>query len=117
MSNPEIPPADCGEYMARLEWRFTVPEPSEPKRRKRSQDSIFYCQCGRRAHVQHSTDWRNRIDVEMRQVTRARECPSCGRRWRTIELNESELQALRLAAYRGQRADDMARGQGADRGA
>lgn len=20
--NPEIPPADCGEYLARLEWRF-----------------------------------------------------------------------------------------------
>ncbi len=20
--NPEIPPADCGEYMARLDWRF-----------------------------------------------------------------------------------------------
>lgn len=25
--NPEIPPADCGEYMARIEWRFAGTDP------------------------------------------------------------------------------------------
>jgi hypothetical protein len=118
MSNPEIPDADCGEYMARLEWRFSGEGGTDrPRRPSRGKAALPTCLCGGRGHVVHSADWRNNIDIEMRQVTRVRECEQCERRWHTVELDWSELQRLRSLAYswltHGNR-DDMARRQNPD---
>jgi hypothetical protein len=119
--NPELPNPDGGEYLAALTWRFGGDEKPSPRLRRPSlaEHSMPYCRCGARAHVEHASDWRNRIDVEMGQVTRVRKCLSCWSQWRTVELRESELNELRRRAYLWERygdRDNVASRPGADCG-
>jgi len=61
--------------------------------------SIQCCACGGRSVITDVSDWRSRVDNELRQMARVRECRSCGNRWRTLELGQSEVQELRRRAY------------------
>lgn len=61
--------------------------------------SIQCCECGGRSQVSAVSDWRSQIDREMKQMARMRECVECGKRWRTLELSESEVQELRRKAH------------------
>lgn len=82
--------------------RGATREEGAPRRRAARQtmpDLSAYCICGHRARVSHSADLRSKVDRALGQVLRARECAACGRRWRTLELRESEVQELRRLAH------------------
>lgn len=67
-----------------------------PTRTKRP---LLLCACGGRTKIIDTSDWRDRIDIGLGQVSRRRQCEACGERVSTVELAHSELQRLRHDSY------------------
>ena len=91
--NPELPPADCAEYLERLEWRFCGRDPKE--------DELIFCpKCSTQMRVAHiggcyDSDKQDALNV----AHRTRRCPKCSAETHTTELSTAELHELRRMAY------------------
>lgn len=99
MGNPELPPVNCGEYLARIEWRFAGANPVLDRIRDRCViDSETHCwkwsgamsRCGR-GKVGIPTIWHNERTVSALRVV----YEAAGRRlgsgsivWRTCNCAE-----------------------------